>query len=188
MLYWTSAFRAEHLPDRAAYQLRNLARRMAALPDDILHHEIDRMLNAAVKLHRTLDKRIPTGRLNQTLAYLAERNPPPAISGRRFRIYYATSASPMDQNYTLARGTLKLGSGSGEVSIASPKAGGSCTKLGVKAKSGKVTLTCKKVKGKLVWSSNLFGSILFISGRLNALGEAATEAYRNALLEATRGD
>ena len=53
-------------------------------------HEIDRMLNAAVKLHRTLDKRIPTGRLNQTLAYLSERNPPPAVSGRRFRIYYAT--------------------------------------------------------------------------------------------------
>jgi len=53
-------------------------------------HEIDRMLNAAVRLHRTLDKKIPTGRLNQTLAYLAERNPPPAISGRRFRIYYAT--------------------------------------------------------------------------------------------------
>jgi len=53
-------------------------------------HEIDRMLNAAVQLHRTLDKRIPTGRLNQTLAYLSERNPPPAISGRRFRIYYAT--------------------------------------------------------------------------------------------------
>ncbi|MEY2762260.1 MAG: hypothetical protein RLZZ48_332 [Actinomycetota bacterium] len=76
------------------------------------------------------------------------------VSPNVFRIYYATSSSPMDQNYMLARGTLKLGSGtgSGQVSIASPKAGGSCTKLGVKAKSGKITLTCKKVKGKLVWS------------------------------------
>ncbi|NBS28120.1 MAG: hypothetical protein EBS70_04445 [Actinobacteria bacterium] len=74
------------------------------------------------------------------------------VSPNVFRIYYATSASPMDQNYTLARGTLKIGSGSGEVSIASPKLGGSCTKLGAKVKSGKVTLTCKKVKNKLVWS------------------------------------
>ncbi|MBM3854947.1 MAG: ribosome biogenesis GTPase Der, partial [Verrucomicrobia bacterium] len=52
--------------------------------------EIDRMLNAAVKLHRTLDKQISTARLNQVLGRLAERNPPAAIGGRRFRIYYAT--------------------------------------------------------------------------------------------------
>ena len=30
--------------------------------------EVDRMLNAAVKLHRTLDKKLPTARLNETLA------------------------------------------------------------------------------------------------------------------------
>jgi GTP-binding protein len=52
--------------------------------------EIDRMLNAAVKLNRTLDKKLSTARLNQVLGHLAERNPPPAIAGRRFRIYYAT--------------------------------------------------------------------------------------------------
>ncbi len=52
--------------------------------------EIDRMLNSAVKLNRTLDKKLPTAKLNQILGYLAERNPPPAIGGRRFRIYYAT--------------------------------------------------------------------------------------------------
>ncbi len=52
--------------------------------------EVDRMLNAAVKLHRTLDKKLPTARLNETLAWLAERTPPPAIGARRFKIYYAT--------------------------------------------------------------------------------------------------
>ena len=52
--------------------------------------EVDRMLNAAVKLHRTLDKKLPTARLNETLAHLAERTPPPAIGARRFKIYYAT--------------------------------------------------------------------------------------------------
>ena len=52
-------------------------------------YEIDRLLNAAVKLHRQLDARLPTGRLNQTLARLAERTPPPAMGNKRFRIYYA---------------------------------------------------------------------------------------------------
>jgi GTP-binding protein len=53
-------------------------------------HEVSRMLNAAVKLHRTLDKKIPTAPLNKILEHLTERAPPPAIGGRRFRIYYAT--------------------------------------------------------------------------------------------------
>ncbi len=52
--------------------------------------EIDRMLNAAVQLNRILDKKLPTGKLNQTLLWLAERNPAPAVGGRRFRVYYAT--------------------------------------------------------------------------------------------------
>ncbi len=52
-------------------------------------YEIDRMLNAAVKLHRQLDTKLATSRLNQTLIRLAERTPPPAVGGRRFRIYYA---------------------------------------------------------------------------------------------------
>jgi GTP-binding protein len=53
-------------------------------------HEVDRMLNAAVKLHRLAGKKIPTARLNQCIAGLVERHPPPAVGGRRFRIYYAT--------------------------------------------------------------------------------------------------
>jgi len=53
-------------------------------------YEVDRMLNAAVRLHRELDRKLPTAKLNDVLGYLAERNPPPAIGGRRFRVYYAT--------------------------------------------------------------------------------------------------
>ena len=53
-------------------------------------YEVDRMLNAAVKLNRTLDKKLPTAKLNQRLAYLAERTPPPSVGGKRFRVYYAT--------------------------------------------------------------------------------------------------
>jgi hypothetical protein len=37
---------------------------------------------------------------------------------------------------------------------ASNNAGGKCTKAGATSKSGKVTLTCKKVAGKLVWVSS----------------------------------
>lgn len=52
-------------------------------------YEVDRMLNAAVKLHRALDKQLPTARLNQTIARLTDRVPPPAIGNKRFRVYYA---------------------------------------------------------------------------------------------------
>jgi GTPase len=53
-------------------------------------YEVDRMLNAAVKLNRTLDTKISTAKLNKVIGYLAERTPPPAIGGKRFRVYYAT--------------------------------------------------------------------------------------------------
>jgi len=53
-------------------------------------HEIERMLRAARALERRLDTKIPTAKLNQALIYLAERTPPAAIAGARFRIYYAT--------------------------------------------------------------------------------------------------
>ncbi|MCC5023624.1 MAG: ribosome biogenesis GTPase Der [Candidatus Synoicihabitans palmerolidicus] len=52
--------------------------------------EIDRMLNAAVKVNHLLDTKIPTAKLNVCIERLVERVPPPAISNRRFKIYYAT--------------------------------------------------------------------------------------------------
>ncbi|MBW7896116.1 MAG: ribosome biogenesis GTPase Der [Opitutaceae bacterium] len=53
-------------------------------------YEVDRMLNAAVKLNRQLDQKLPTAKLNRVIGMLTERHPPPAIAGKRFRIYYAT--------------------------------------------------------------------------------------------------
>ena len=52
-------------------------------------YEVDRMLNAAVKLNRVLDTKIPTAKLNKTINFLTERTPPPAVGGKRFRAYYA---------------------------------------------------------------------------------------------------
>jgi GTPase len=53
-------------------------------------YEVDRMLNAAVKLNRQLDTNLSTGKLNKVIGYLSEKMPAPAIGGRRFRVYYAT--------------------------------------------------------------------------------------------------
>jgi len=55
-------------------------------------YEVSRMLNATVKLFRTLETKLPTGRLNNLLGKLMERTPPPAVGGKRFRIYYATQS------------------------------------------------------------------------------------------------
>ncbi len=53
-------------------------------------HEIERMLRAARALDRRLDTKIPTAKLNAAIIRLADRTPPPAIGGQRFKIYYAT--------------------------------------------------------------------------------------------------
>ena len=54
---------------------------------------VERMLGAARKLDHQLDRRLPTGQLNQTLLRLTERVPPPAVGGKRFRAYYAVQTS-----------------------------------------------------------------------------------------------
>jgi GTP-binding protein len=53
-------------------------------------YSVERMLNAARMLESRLDVTLQTARLNKTLIKLAEAKPPPAIYGRRFRIYYAS--------------------------------------------------------------------------------------------------
>lgn len=52
-------------------------------------YALDRLLKAARRLDYVLDKKLPTGRLNRLLADLAEKRSPPAMKGRRFKIYYA---------------------------------------------------------------------------------------------------
>jgi GTP-binding protein len=56
-------------------------------------HEIERMLRNARALDRRLDTKIPTAKLNATIIKLADRTPPHAIGGQRFKIYYATQTS-----------------------------------------------------------------------------------------------
>ncbi len=56
-------------------------------------HEIERMLRSARALDRRLDTKIPTAKLNAAIIKLADRTPPHAIGGQRFKIYYATQTS-----------------------------------------------------------------------------------------------
>ena len=56
----------------------------------VSNFEIDRMLNAAVKLNRQLDRTMPTSKLNALLNRLTQQTPPPIVGGRRFKIFYAT--------------------------------------------------------------------------------------------------
>jgi GTP-binding protein len=56
-------------------------------------HEIERMLRNARSLNKRLDTKIPTAKLNACIIKLADRTPPPAIGGQRFKIYYATQTS-----------------------------------------------------------------------------------------------
>jgi GTP-binding protein len=51
------------------------------------------MLRNARALDRRLDTKIPTAKLNATIIKLADRTPPHAIGGQRFKIYYATQTS-----------------------------------------------------------------------------------------------
>ena len=84
-----------------------------------------------------------------------------------FKIYFAAAASGKSMDYTLGRGSMKVGSAAtspGAVATTkTAKIGASCTTAGAKStvkvakKSVKVAkksvkVTCKKVKKKLVWS------------------------------------
>ncbi len=51
---------------------------------------IDHLLKAIIKVHRTLDTRLPTPKLNTLLQELFDRRSPSKVTGKRFKIYYAT--------------------------------------------------------------------------------------------------
>jgi GTP-binding protein len=54
---------------------------------------IDKVLELAVDAWAERRRRVPTAELNRILARAVERQPPPAVRGRRARIFYATQAS-----------------------------------------------------------------------------------------------
>ena len=51
---------------------------------------VDKLLEAVIATHEVWNMRISTGRLNRWLAPVIDATPPPAVSGRRIKIRYAT--------------------------------------------------------------------------------------------------
>jgi GTPase len=75
--------------DRLLPQIRGVPLvRMSGLMGDGL----DQLLEAAIAVHRLWNKRISTAQMNKWLAAVVDRHPPPAVSGRRVKIRYATQA------------------------------------------------------------------------------------------------
>jgi GTP-binding protein len=52
-------------------------------------YSIQAMLRAAREVDARLGQTLPTGQLNRMIAKITERQPPPKVEGRRFRVYYA---------------------------------------------------------------------------------------------------
>ncbi|MGE0005251.1 MAG: ribosome biogenesis GTPase Der [Parvibaculaceae bacterium] len=62
---------------------------------------LDRLMEAVFTAHEKWNKRIPTGQLNRWLETMLERNPPPAPSGRRIKIRYATQVGARPPTFSL---------------------------------------------------------------------------------------
>ncbi len=75
--------------DRLLPQIRGVPLvRMSGLMGDGL----DKLLEAAIDVHKLWNRRVSTAQLNKWLMGVTERHPPPAVSGRRIKIRYATQA------------------------------------------------------------------------------------------------
>jgi GTP-binding protein len=62
---------------------------------------LEELMKAAAAAHRAWNSRISTARLNRWLATVLERHPPPAVSGRRIRIRYATQAKTRPPHFVV---------------------------------------------------------------------------------------
>ena len=67
------------------------------------HHEkgLDRLMEAVFAATEKWNARISTGQLNRWLEAMLERNPPPAPSGRRIKIRYATQVNARPPTFSL---------------------------------------------------------------------------------------
>lgn len=59
------------------------------------------MLDLVVKVDREMNKRITTSALNEFIAEVIERKPPPSLRGKPVRIYYITQAKAGPAKFVL---------------------------------------------------------------------------------------
>jgi GTP-binding protein len=62
---------------------------------------IDRLMTAVLESYAVWNRRVPTAALNRFLARAISANPPPAISGRRFRLDYMTQPKARPPTFVL---------------------------------------------------------------------------------------
>ena len=62
---------------------------------------IDRLMQAVVAAAEVWSRRVPTARINAWLNNATSRNPPPAVSGRRIKIRYATQVKTRPPHFAL---------------------------------------------------------------------------------------
>jgi len=62
---------------------------------------IDKLMQAVFAADKTWNRRIPTSRINRWLESALARNPPPAPSGRRIKIRYATQAETRPPTFAI---------------------------------------------------------------------------------------
>ncbi|MCJ2055263.1 ribosome biogenesis GTPase Der [Methylobacterium sp. J-048] len=62
---------------------------------------LDKLMQAVVQASEVWDKRISTSRINDWLSEATSRNPPPAVSGRRIKIRYATQVKSRPPHFAL---------------------------------------------------------------------------------------
>jgi len=62
---------------------------------------LDELMKAVEQVHEVWNKRVSTARLNRWLETVLERHPPPAVSGRRIKIRYATQAKTRPPHFVV---------------------------------------------------------------------------------------
>jgi GTPase len=62
---------------------------------------LDRLMDAVMNAHAVWNRRVPTAALNRFLAGAISANPPPAVSGRRFRLDYITQPKARPPTFVL---------------------------------------------------------------------------------------
>nr|WP_307270940.1 ribosome biogenesis GTPase Der [Labrys wisconsinensis] len=62
---------------------------------------VDKLMEAAFNAHRIWNRRVPTSKLNRWLEGALERHPPPAVSGRRIKIRYATQVKTRPPHFAV---------------------------------------------------------------------------------------
>jgi GTPase len=62
---------------------------------------LDKLMEAVMKAHAVWNRRLPTAALNRFLGDAISNNPPPAVSGRRFRLDYITQPKARPPTFVL---------------------------------------------------------------------------------------